>query len=320
MQTIYIDFLGFYELNKEDNWIVNLLRRSYNVKISKDAPYIFVGSFDPYSFRSEINNKISIYVPGEAIFPDFNLFDYALGFDEFCYDDRYFRYLLLSITYQRGKFIKNIDNPFDRKFCNFIYGNSGAHPNRDLLFHMLSKYKKVDALGAHLKNVDIDIEPRDGNWYQGSIDIKSEYKFSLSLENSLYKGYTSEKIISSFKAKSIPIYWGNPNITKEIDSEGFINCHDYESFEHVIEKVKEIDNDKTKYLKMLNSSRSIFFEDSFHEAQNNNLLSFFENIFDQKFEEAKRKPVGFWTNRHLDVLLTKPQKKKSLSRALKFWK
>ncbi|ANW96822.1 hypothetical protein AXE80_11260 [Wenyingzhuangia fucanilytica] len=321
MKTIYIDFLGFdLSLNKEDNWIVSLLSRSYHVKISKDAPYVFVGSFDPYSYRTEITDKISIYIPGEAIFPDFNFFDYALGFDEFNYDDRYFRWLPLGNTMARGKFVNNIQKPFGRKFCNFIYGNPDAHPNRDLLFHMLNKYKKVDSLGAHLKNTNIDIEPRNGNWYQGSIDIKSEYKFSLSLENSLMKGYTTEKIISSFQAKSIPIYWGNPNVTKEIDPDGFINCHDYESFDHVVEKVKEIDNDKTKYLKMLQSAKSLFFEETFHENQNKKLLLFFENIFDKEFKDAKRKPVGYWTSRHLDTLLIKPEKKQSLTSRLKFWK
>lgn len=320
MKTVYIDFLGFHSgFIKEDNWIVNLLRKSYNIEISKEAPYVFIGPFDPYSYIAETRNKISIFIPGEAIFPDFNFFDYALGFDEFNYDDRYFRYLLLSITMQRGKFVEKVSDPFSRKFCNFIYGNPDAHPNRDLFFHLLNNYKKVDSLGNHLKNTDIVIEPRVGNWYQGSIDVKSNYKFSLSFENSNMKGYTTEKIISSFQANSIPIYWGNSNVAKEIDPAGFINCHDYESFEHVIEKIKELDTDKANYLKMLESSKSVFFQESFHETQNKNLLLFFENIFDQEFESAKRKPIGYWTTRHLDSII-KPEKKKAKKNFLKFLK
>ena len=318
MKTIYLDFLGFNSgLIKENHWITKLLSKTYNIQISKNAQYVVIGPLNPYSFISETADKISIFVPGEAIFPDFNYFDYALGFDEFHYDDRYFRYLLLSLTMQRGEFSKQLKDPFSRKFCNFIYQNPQAHPNRDVFFHLLNKYKKVDSLGSHLKNTDINIEPRNGNWYQGSIDIKSNYKFSLSFENSLFKGYTTEKIISSFQAKSIPIYWGNADVSKEINPEGFINCHDYESFEHVIEKVKELDTNETKYLKMLKSAKSIFLDNHFHEIQNSKLLAFFENIFNQEFETAKRKPLGYWTERHLNSII-QPDKKKDKRFFFKF--
>ncbi|MEI6865953.1 glycosyltransferase family 10 [Flavicella sp.] len=316
MKTIYLDFLGFHpDLQIENSSIVKLLGKNYNVKISKDSQYVFIGSFNPYSYIRQTRDKISIFYPGEAIFPDFNYFDYAIGFDEFNYDDRYFRFLPLANTKKRGNTAKTINNPFNREFCNFIYANPDAHQNRDKFFHLLNKYKKVDSLGSHLKNTDLEIEPRGGNWYQGSIDTKSNYKFSLAFENALYKGYTTEKIISSFQAKSIPIYWGNPNINKEIDPSGFINCHDYTSFEEVIERIKEIDNDKNQYLKMLKSSKSIFFENNFHELQNQNLISFLENIFDKEFHLAKRKPVGYWTSRHLDSLQMKP-KNKSIFRNL----
>lgn len=304
MKTIYVNFLGFHpDLNIEDNSLYKLLKEKFDIRISKDAQYVFIGSFDPYSYIQETQDKITIFHPGEAISTDFNFFDYGIGFDNFEYGDRYFRFLPLAVTLKRGTSINHIENPFDRKFCNFIYANPDAHPYRDKFFHLLNTYKKVDSLGSHLKNVNYDIEPRHGNWYQGSIDIKSQYKFSLSFENSIFRGYTSEKIISSFQAKSVPIYWGNPNVTKEIDPDGFINCHDYETLDEVIEVIKIIDTDKNKYLKMLNSAKSIFLEDTFYARQNENLLDFLENIFNQEFESAKRRPIGYWTDRQMNSII-----------------
>lgn len=312
MKTLYIDFLGFDpNMNIEESSIFKLLSTEYNVKISKNSPYVIIGSRNPYSHVYETKDKITIFYPGEAIFPDFNYFDYAIGFDQFSLNDRYFRFLPLANTLQRGKSIKIMENPFDRKFCNFIYANPNAHKNRDFFFNLLNNYKKVDSLGNHLKNVELNIEPRDGNWYQGSIDIKSKYKFSISFENAIYEGYTSEKIISSFQAKSIPIYWGNPKVNQEIDPRGFVNCHDYNSFDDAIEHIKEINEDKTKYLKMLASAESIFFEKKFYELQNQNLLSFFKNIFDNDFNQAIRKPSGYWNTRHFDSFFKEEPKKKS---------
>ena len=51
---------------------------------------------------------------------------------------------------------------------------------------------------------------------------------------------------------SIPIYWGNPRISKEVDPEAFIDCNEFDNdFEEVIKRVKEIDADKEYYMYML---------------------------------------------------------------------
>ena len=45
--------------------------------------------------------------------------------------------------------------------------------------------------------------------------MKKPYKFSIAFENAWYPGYTSEKIVTSMLAGTIPIYWGNPDISRE---------------------------------------------------------------------------------------------------------
>ena len=128
---------------------------------------------------------IRIFWCGEAVYPDLNLFDYAVCFDDFCGDRT------MSRTYYFLEEIADIDSIKNNinfkkileqktKFCNFIYSNPDAHPMRDKIFYTLSKYKKVDSLGVHLKNVDIETSRYLENWREISVDMKKPYKFSIA--------------------------------------------------------------------------------------------------------------------------------------------
>lgn len=70
------------------------------------------------------------------------------------------------------------------------------------MFEALKKYKKVNSGGRYLNNI--------GRAVVDKIQFESRHKFSICFENSSYPGYTTEKIIEAFAAKTIPIYWGNP--------------------------------------------------------------------------------------------------------------
>ena len=48
------------------------------------------------------------------------------------------------------------------------------------------------------------------------------YYFSVCVENAKYPDYFTEKITDCFSSKTIPIYWGNPNIGKIFDSKGIL--------------------------------------------------------------------------------------------------
>jgi hypothetical protein len=49
--------------------------------------------------------------------------------------------------------------------------------------------------------------------------------FSICVENSSNRGYHTEKVIDAFLSKTIPIYWGCPNLEElGYDSDGFIYC------------------------------------------------------------------------------------------------
>jgi len=62
--------------------------------------------------------------------------------------------------------------------------------------------------------------------------------FSICIENSSNKGYHTEKIIDAFLSKTIPIYWGCPNLEElGYDPNGFIYC---ENEDEIIKEVNKL--------------------------------------------------------------------------------
>jgi hypothetical protein len=90
-----------------------------------------------------------------------------------------------------------------------------------------------------------------GERVANKFDLQVKTKFTIAFENSSSNGYTTEKILQAFSAQTVPIYWGNPKVSEDFNPASFINCHDYTSFEEVIARVKELDNDDELFLKML---------------------------------------------------------------------
>jgi hypothetical protein len=59
------------------------------------------------------------------------------------------------------------------------------------------------------------------------------------------------------------LYWGNPLVYNDFSTDCFINCHDFKTFDEVISRIKEIDNDDELYMKYL--SAPAFNDDQLNE-------------------------------------------------------
>lgn len=57
---------------------------------------------------------------------------------------------------------------------------------------------------------------------ENKIDGLRDYMFSVSMENSKYDTYFTEKILDCFLTGTIPIYWGTDRIEEYFDSNGII--------------------------------------------------------------------------------------------------
>ncbi len=279
---------------------LNAIKKKYKLVLSDNPDYLFCGPFTQ-SQNSEnpcdYPTAIRIFITGEAIFPDMNIYDYAVGFDDFSFGDRYLRFPLWISS--AGSKITNLLKPKkltkkdlkSKKFCNFLYSNAKAHPMRDKFFYALSKYKKVDSAGRHLKNVSYNV-PNKIEWQEG-------YKFTIACENALYSGYTTEKMTDAFLSKTIPIYFGNPNVVKEFNSKAFINVHNFKNLKELVSFVKKIDQNDKLFLKMLNESALL------KKPKNNQNIyeKFILNILEQPLEKTHRRPKGMFIDRYNSAFL-----------------
>ena len=240
-KTIRVYFTDFGNLDRHNNFLVNLLKERYNVAIDEKNPdFLFYscGNYDHLNY-----NCVKIFYTGENTCPDFNATDYAIGFDYISFEDRYFRLPLFQL-YSKPLYID--ENPLERKFCNFIYSNkNNSHPYRQELFNALSSYKHIDSGGKVFNNIGMKIKNK--------IAWQKEYKFSFACENASQNGYTTEKILDALQANTVPIYWGNPLIEEDFSKDCFINAMDFSSMNELIEHIKYIDQNDEEYLKILNA-------------------------------------------------------------------
>lgn len=295
------------------------LSQKYNFEWHPNSPDYLIVSEHIYTnekynrlFKNIIKRKriVTIFYAGEAITPDFNIFDYAISFDsDLSNADRHT--LLPPPFIMFSGFVKETENRIcnlteakdllhhKTKFCNFLYSNWNSHPNRDKLFYLISKYKKVDSLGKHLNNMD----NKPTGWIghaQDCVSLKWSYKFSIACENAIFNGYTSEKILTSLEAHTIPIYWGNPKISLDINSKAFINCFEYDSFEQVLDKIKEIDRNDELWCEMILQPWQTLGQQKSSLERMNRYYIFFDNIFSQDLEAAIRTPQGTYPQFYKD--------------------
>lgn len=289
MRKIKVKICGFIEDDKISygRYIISILRRYYDVELSEDPEYLF---FNESSFEHLDYKCIKIFYTGENIHPNFNFCDYAFGHDYINFGDRYYRFPVYMVAnFYRDKeldflktnnlikkdIITQEDLDLKKGFCSFVYSNYCADNNRKDFFEILSKYKKVNSGGVYLNNI--------GRRVDNKLEFELSHKFSIAFENSSNFGYTTEKITNAIIAKTIPIYWGNPYIEKEFNEKRFINCHKYENFEQVVDRIKEIDNDDDLYLEIVNENCDLEkkeIEDGF--------VTFIRNIIDQPIDSAVR--------------------------------
>lgn len=244
---IKVKFVDFWPgFNEEEFLLYKILKRKCNVVLSEDPDFIFYSVFG-YDFLKY--DCVRICFIGENVRPDFNLCDYAVGFDWLSFQDRYYRLPLYRIYEDDWDRVVNktvdCENELSKKkaFCNFIYSNGHANPIRENFYKLLAKYKFVHSGGKLLNNIGFIV---NNKW-----QFQRNFKFTLAFENATTLGYTTEKILQAMSAYTIPIYWGNTAISKEFNEKSFINCHAFHNADEVIEKVREVDSDDRKWCEMM---------------------------------------------------------------------
>jgi hypothetical protein len=248
---------------------------------------MWAGIFDRFSGSSN-DGKVRIFWTAENAIPNFSRCNYALSFD-YSDDPRSLRWPLyasnladLDREYPGRCLIRDENENLQglmagkRRFCDFIYSNQRAASERIDFFKLLSRYDSVTSGGSTANNLGFVVGDK---W-----EFQKASRFSIAFENASTPGYTTEKIVDAFRARSVPIYWGNSRITEDFNPQSFINCHEHTDsqgnvdWDQVLERVIQVDQDDFLYERML---RSPVFHDNVPNkyCKADYLVSFFEKVF-----------------------------------------
>lgn len=288
MKHIKIGFVDFWaDFKPEESLFYRILSSRYDIELSPEPDFLFCSTFGESHLKHDC---VKIFYTGENQVPDFNLFDYALGFEKMEIGDRYLRfpnYLLYEKDYARMKDKHTrVSEALAGKdaFCSFVCSNNLASPQRSGFLDKLDSYRTVSSGGRYRNNVGGPVSDKHS--------FLSRHKFDMAFENCSHPGYTTEKIVQSFAACTVPIYWGDPCIAETFNPDAFINCNDFPSFDAVVERIRQIDNDSALYESMLAAPALLAPEPPVEE--------FLFHIFDQDPSDAFRRSREFWGRRYLE--------------------
>lgn len=305
IKILYSGMSGIFD--PENNFITNTLRKYFIVEISENPDFLIysVNSADYLKYKC-----VRIYYTPENLVPDFNICDYALGFNYIDFGDRYLRFpIYMADTfkayaddeYSNDLFLaqhkhEEVDIFSKTDFCSFVYSNSEAAACREKIFNALSEYKKVNSGGRYLNNC--------GGAVNNKLEFQRKHKFVIAFENTSTSGYTTEKIVHAFAAGSVPIYWGNPDIVNEFNPKSFINCHDFgltnygenDAIKAIVSRVAELDQDDEQYKQML--LEPAFIRADFIERMYKDFEDYLVHIFSQEVEDAYRRNRFYWGERY----------------------
>ncbi|GAA8115342.1 glycosyltransferase family 10 [Helicobacter pylori] len=255
-------------------------------------------------------NAKRVFYTGENEVPNFNLFDYAIGFDELDFRDRYLRmplyydrlhhkaesvndttapykikdnslYALKKPTHHFKEnhpnlcaLIHNESDPLKRGFASFVASNANA-PVRNAFYDALNSIELVAGGGSVKNTLGYKVENKS--------EFLSQYKFNLCFENSQGYGYVTEKILDAYFSHTIPIYWGSPSVAKDFNPKSFVNVHDFNNFDEAIDYIRYLHTHQNAYLDMLYENplntidgKAGFYQDLSFEK----ILDFFKNILE----------------------------------------
>lgn len=279
-------FCNFSWFDPKDNLFTWALSQCFDLIFDAESPDIVLtdNDLDP-QIRKYKNSKI-IYYTGEPFLSwsgdiDRNLIHKSLTFFDF--DDPFFDRVPLSLLYNyeyyKNGYINDYEflllprqkkNHIPQNFCSFVSrGNGYPSCPRKYFFDKLGKYKYVNSHGSYLNNSP-QIPMGNTLKYENSlfkVQCISNYKFNICFENShgcvkspndltyvSESGLLSEKLYEALLSNTIPIYWGNKNVHKDLNTKCFVNYYDYNDFDLMMEEIIKIDNNDDLFLEYLNQN------------------------------------------------------------------
>lgn len=244
----------------------------YDLVVSRSPEVVFYSVFsrryrnradprhaDPAA-RYRRGDYLRVFFTGENVEPRMDECEFAIGFSTLVEHPNFLR-LPLWVYENRGwgfgpeRLVKPPDTDWERVadektgFCNFVQSWSVAF--RNAIAERLDRYKRVDMAGPVMNNMGGWRVPLTPNRAAAKAAFLRRYKFTLAVENSIWPGYATEKLVDPMYANSIPIYVGDPQASASFDPASYVDVARFGSLAEALEFVREVDNDRSLHLKML---------------------------------------------------------------------
>ena len=153
------------------------------------------------------------------------------------------------------------DYKHDIKTRFMAYAHRNCVPHREHIYNQLvdfvTEYKLgiIHALGhCHGNKTNTIHHIGNRNSRRNNFNTLLPYKYILAMENKQKLFYLTEKIIYSLQARSIPIYYGDSKLIKEIFNDNiYIEITDLSNLTLVTNRILEIESNSTIYESILNT-------------------------------------------------------------------
>ena len=273
METLKIAYADFWPEWNDENFIEPILRKHYNVVIDQQNPDVLFHSIFGKTEAPKYKCKKVLFL-GENYRARTYGSDYSISFDPPTSTN--FRlplwqaFMLLRPDYKDKLFNRVNHEQFDR-FCSFTVSNP-ANFFRNGFYKQLSSYKMVHSYGRYLTNDQGLQKASTGKYWRDAKDLffqQNKHKFAITYEHSSYPFYCTEKLMDTFLAGSMPIYWGDPKIGEDWNQEAFLNVQRLGT--HIHDAISLLDENKEKYEEMYHKP---VFTDSQKDKLVNNLGEF----------------------------------------------
>lgn len=133
---------------------------------------------------------------------------------------------------QVNEFVLDVLSPVKTKTCSIIASSKQSTIGHRLRHEVIRTCKQ--------ENCDVDVF---GYGYCPIEDKSSAlypYRFSITIENSIQRGYWTEKIVDCFATFTIPIFWGDKEgLSKHFNTSGIIFASSHKDIMDIVAEVQQ---------------------------------------------------------------------------------
>lgn len=120
----------------------------------------------------------------------------------------------------------NLDKRDQISYLTTSKGWCEGHKMRQEIWYAIDEYEDINGFEVWKKRTPPSIPNKNPSLENA--------KFTIVLENSEINNYFSEKLLDCFESKTIPIYWGCPNVSEYFNMDGILHFHTLEEFEEIV--------------------------------------------------------------------------------------